>query len=178
MADAGGCAMMEVPRKLGYTLLEMITVMALLSFLMSLAGAWIIQTMRFDSAVRQQSNHHATMLRLDQQLRGDIQAGRSMSMIDGDQLIITLDEDRTANYRIDEQRIEYRQLDGERVVRHESFALLSASSARWDTSAMPNSIGLILHRGKASGISDVIDLHVRGSVRPAKFLVPVNGTMP
>jgi prepilin-type N-terminal cleavage/methylation domain-containing protein len=165
-------------RKDGYTLVEIIAVMTLLSFIMSVAVAWIIQTMRFDSAIQRRLSHHGTMLRLDEQLRNDIRHGQAMSIGDEDQLIISVGDGRSVTYQISEHRIDREQLDGRSVGRRESFRLMGDHSARWDKSAMPESIGLIVRRSTNAGNSNVIDLHIRGTVDSDRWLQPMTEVDP
>ncbi len=61
--------MITKQRRRGYTLIEIISVMGIFSLLMSISVAWIIQTMRYDSAVRARLNDHKMLLLLDRQLR-------------------------------------------------------------------------------------------------------------
>lgn len=167
--------MMRSRRLTGYTLLETLAVMSLLSLIMSIAGAWIIRTMQFDAAVRRQSNHHTILLRLGEQLRRDLRRGQSMAVTDDNQLIITLAADHSATYQILAAKIEYAQIAAESLRRRETFELMGNRTAIWDTSGMPTAVGLIVQRQSESGRSDVIDLHIRGSVDSARDLQPVQG---
>ncbi len=148
-------------RRCGYTLIEIISVMGIFSLLMSISVAWIIQTMRYDSAVRARLNDHKMLLLLDRQLRDDIQRGQSM-LIDDNQLVIDFGSNQSATYALNNNRMVYQQSSG----RREIYRFLDSSSARWETSEMPDSIGLVVQRTKAEIQGSAVDLYVRGVIRP------------
>ena len=160
-------------RRCGYTLIEIISVMGIFSLLMSISVAWIIQTMRYDSAVRARLNDHKMLLLLDRQLRDDIQRGHSMVM-DDNQLAIDLGNDQSATYSLNNNRMVYLQSSG----RLETYRFLDSSSARWETSQMPVSIGLVVQRTKAENHDSAVDLYVRGAIRSNPTLRAIEPTLP
>lgn len=156
----------------GYTLVEIISVMGIFSLLMSISVAWIMQTMRYDSAVRARLNDHKMLLLLDRQLRDDIERGRSMSM-DDNQLTIDLGSNQLATYSLTENRMVYQQSSG----RQETYRFLDSSSARWETSEMPVAIGLVVQRTKSEHQGGAVDLYVRGAIRSNSMLQAINPTL-
>ncbi len=164
--------MITKQRRRGYTLIEIISVMGIFSLLMSISVAWIIQTMRYDSAVRARLNDHKMLLLLDRQLRDDIQRGQSMVM-DDNQLAIDLGNNQLATYALNNNRMVYQQSSG----RQEIYRFLDSSSAHWETSGMPNSIGLVVQRTKAENQGGAVDLCVRGAIRSNPTLRAIEPTL-
>jgi len=153
----------------GYTLIEIVSVMSIFSVLMSIAVAWILQTMRFDSIVQERMTNHGVMMQLNQRLRDDIRHGQSMSMRDDEQLTISqltilLGDNRSATYRLSPHRLDYRRQNEQGIEQHESYRFLDDSSVHWDTSAMPNSIGLIVRRNAETGNASPVDLNIRATL--------------
>jgi prepilin-type N-terminal cleavage/methylation domain-containing protein len=161
--------MIRMRRRRGFTLIEVISVMGVFSILMSIAVAWIVQTMRYDTALRSRLANHKTLMLLDRQLRADIRRGQSMLINDGDELIIQFDDNQSATYRLAEHRMEYQRSTG----RRETYRFWESASARWELSDMPNAIGLIVERNEEQNETGPVDLCVRGQIRIDQTLVPI-----
>ncbi len=161
----------------GYTLIEMISVMGLMSLMMSIAVAWIVQTMRIDSVLQQRLDNHKTLLRLDQQLRDDVRLGQSMSVRENE-LTIEFFGQRSAVFQLQPGKLTYEVRDGTSKVREESFLFLADAAATWEISAMPKTIGLTVARVAEMGDFGPVDLHVRASIQSNRLYRPGLGVHP
>jgi prepilin-type N-terminal cleavage/methylation domain-containing protein len=154
----------------GYTLIEMLAVMSLFSILMSLAVAWILQTMKFDAAVRERLEYHQTLLTIDRLLRDDIRRARAISVDENQQLLMVFSRtnqvEQSASFQLTPSEIRYTRRAGRVIERSETFRLDSRGSCRWDLSELPSSIGLIVDRTSAAGDDSPTDLHTRATLDP------------
>ena len=176
----------------GYSLLELMVVISVLATLMSVAAAWIHQSLTFSSVMRQRDRHHQSLMRLSRQLRDDIHHGQTALVDESNQLVISMSGDHQVTYTIDDQHGLLRQSREGDTVAHNRFSLAPTASAHWDASELPDWISLIVDRGPgvesqtSVGPPDAgpnerpaVDLYVRAGVgRHVGWDLPTAGETP
>ena len=143
-------------RRNGFTLLELVGVMAVAVIVLTLASQWLHHTLVYSSTIRQQQHYHQTLARLATSLRWDIRQASSIA-VEGQTLTL---EGIAAEYEIQEQQLIRRQtVDGQ--VALEVFPLMDSAAAQWDVAEMPQWVTLRIGRKVASEAPLLQDLRVR-----------------
>lgn len=175
--------MNRMDHRRGFTLLELLIAMSIATVILGINVGWIYHTMKFASVTKQQQQHHQNLTRLAWELRDDVHASKSISMVGEDQLVLTSEGGSQATYTISETEVLVEKRGDQPMVRRERFDLARDSTAVWDTSEMPEFISLIVLRGRETavfksentGLPSVeeelnpVDLHVR--VAPNRWTV-------
>ena len=131
----------------GFTLIEMMAVISVGGLIMLLAVAWIGETTRFASLMRSHQRQHDQLTRLGWHLRSDVRLSQSMTIEDDDRLVLRGGDGQQIVYSISDTTIEMKKTGGVQVS-FERFPLATGSLIAWDTSRMPDSIGLIVSRNR------------------------------
>lgn len=131
----------------GFTVLGLLVVMSVGSLLLMVAITWIGETMKFASRTSNHRVQHRQLTHLGRNLRNDVHLCQAMTM-DGDQrLVLQGAGDERTVYAISGATIEMEKRMGSQVSR-ERYPLVAGSLVEWDTSGMPDSIGLIVFRSQ------------------------------
>ena len=131
----------------GFTLMEIMAVMSVGGLMMLLAIAWIGETTKFASRMRSHQRQHDQLTRLGWHLRTDVRLSQSMTIEDDERLVLRGGDGQQIVYSISGTTIEMEKSGGSQVSR-EKFSLATGSMIAWDTSGMPDSIGLIVSRDR------------------------------
>ncbi len=159
----------------GYSLIELVVVLAVSSTLLVVAVGWIHQSMKFGALVRARQTHHQSLLRLASLLRGDVNRGQVMSIDGAGQLSITTDTSSRIRYTITPTALRRQIIEGDRVSSQDTFTVMPTTILLWEVGGMPETVGLIVERGNQlprarveavtdAGSAPMIELHVRASV--------------
>jgi prepilin-type N-terminal cleavage/methylation domain-containing protein len=150
-----------MPRR-GYTLMEMLIVIAMSTVLMGVAVSVLNLLMRAERAGREHVSRTATVARLADQFRNDVRAAQRLVAADGapkNQWQFALAPDRVATYRASPGEMERREEVAGKLVRQESYALPGGCSARIiaPTDSVSTIAGLVIApSGPASSIGNEI----------------------
>lgn len=144
--------MSRLNNRLGFTLIEVLATMSVGSMMLLIAIAWIGETTKFASRMKAHQNQHDQLTRLAWQLRSDVRLSRSMSIEDGDRLVLRSGDGQQIVYSISGDAVEMKTSGGSQLSR-DKFSLATGSLITWDTSGMPNSIGLIVSRNPAGQLA-------------------------
>ena len=128
----------------GFTLLELLFVIATTTVLMVVCVKWMAQSMKFSSTIRTRTADHQTLDRLARQFRIDVRNSNSMA-IAGNALTLETDSGELT-YTIDEQTLIAKQPLKGTVVRSAQYRFKKGMQMRWDTDEMPATIGLVIER--------------------------------
>ena len=166
-------------KRTGYSLLELLVVISMTGTLMVLATGWIHQTMKFSTKLKNLQGHHQNLTRLARELRDDVRQSDAISLEGETQLLIKSAEgNETRVYEIASNSITLKKLQNGNMVQKETLNLPHQSSARWDSSEMPNWISLIVERDPTpaggSSLDTPVDLHVR--VGPNRWRNSINSS--
>lgn len=108
----------------GKSMIEMVTVMAVLSVIMAVAGAAFAAMMKADGAARNAVVGRTNLSRLAVQFRNDVRAARAASLEGGAQTLrVTLPDDTVAVYRIMPEEIERVRQRGDEILGREEYRL-------------------------------------------------------
>ena len=129
----------------GFTLLELMVAISVSGAIMLLAIAWIGETAKFASRMSSHQRQHDQLTRLGWQLRTDVRKSQSMTIEDDQRLVLQQGDGQRIVYSISGTTVEMEKSGGTQASR-ESFPLANGSQIAWDTSGMPDSIGLIVSR--------------------------------
>ncbi|MCA9246538.1 MAG: prepilin-type N-terminal cleavage/methylation domain-containing protein [Planctomycetales bacterium] len=117
--------MMNASRK-GYSLVELIVVMAALSVLLSLVTATLALLLRGTHRGGELISQQATLDRLAAQLRQDVHAAEDAAIVDGERLTVAFDSKRRAEYRAELHGVQRTEYAGDKPVGHELYRLPTA----------------------------------------------------
>jgi hypothetical protein len=131
----------------GFTLLGLLVVMSVGSLLLMLAITWIGETMKFVSRTSNHRDQHQQLTHLGRNLRNDVHLSQAMTMDSDERLVLQGAGDERTVYSISGATIEMEKRTGAQVSR-ERYPLVAGSVVEWDTSGMPDSIGLIVYRSQ------------------------------
>ncbi len=131
----------------GFTLIEILAVISVGGLLMLLAVAWIGETTKFASRMRSHQHQHDQLTRLGWQLRTDVRLSQSMTVEDNKRLVLHGGDGQQIVYEISGTTIEMEKSGGAHVGR-ERFALATGSLIEWDTSGLPDFIGVVVTRNR------------------------------
>lgn len=137
--------MSRFDKRNGFTLIELLAVISIGSFLMLLTIAWIGETLGFASRTTSNQRQHQQLTRLGWNFRSDVHLSQSMTMENDKRLVLQRADGHRISYSISGTTIEMENFGGSQVSR-ESYRLAAGSRIDWDTSGMPDSIGLIVSR--------------------------------
>ncbi len=140
----------DVNKRLGYTLLECLIMISMLTALMTIALSWIHISMKFSKTIKQRATIHRQLARLSRELRSNI-TDADRFQIDGETLSLT-DGATNTTYTISAGAIERKRrmapVGDETVVNIEAFQIGSDVDAKWST-------------GTVSGQPDWVELTIR-----------------
>ena len=133
-------------RRRGYSLVEMVVVIATASVLLGLTVTLLYTLLRVERDGRDQIRHYTTLGRLAAQFRRDAHAATAASAIDNRQWKFTLSDNRAVTYRMEPGRLIRLEQAGEASPNRESFALPPGMTAavEIDTDAEPTFVGLVM----------------------------------
>ena len=144
-------------RRAGLSMLHIQAVIAVVGILTVMATLWAAQTMKFASRVRNHQRQHSQLTRLARDLRADVHLSRSITIEDSTRLVLQLDDQQTFVYEIKDETIRVEKNSGDQV-RREAYKLSTRSKAEWDTSGLPDRVGLIVtrlgHAPKPASLAD------------------------
>lgn len=137
--------MLYHPKKQGFTLLELTVAMSISGVLFVLTIAWINETMKFSRRMDAHQRQHRQLTRLTWDLRNEVRMSHSMSVEDDTRLILQQSNGQQASYSIrGTTLLVEKQIDS--TTTRERYTLDTNSRIHWDTTAMPETIGLIVQR--------------------------------
>ena len=120
-------------RRHGYTLIEMMVVLAVGSVLSGVAVALIVALLRSESGARDHIHQSAVQSRLADQFRRDVHAADAIDADDSGLVwTFTLGRGRTVTYRIEANRLERSETAEKDTQRQETYALPPDHTARLD----------------------------------------------
>ena len=128
----------------GFTLMELLFVIATTTMLMVVCVKWMSQSMKFSSTVRTLAADHQTLDQIGRQFRTDVRNCKSMA-IAGNALMLETDSGELT-YTIEKQTLIAKQPLSGTDVRSAQYRFKKGMEMRWDTDEMPASIGLIVER--------------------------------
>lgn len=165
--------------KSGFTLIELMVVLTVTSVFLLLAISWISETMNFSSRMKTHQRQHSQLTRLGWNLRTDVRMSQSMTIEDDTRLVLIRRNGQRVVYTISGATLEVEKSTGSQTHR-DRFPLASNSRARWDTSGMPESIGLIVSRsgnpvtGSTKNQDDAINRETATAVDPETLPIDVH----
>jgi prepilin-type N-terminal cleavage/methylation domain-containing protein len=122
----------------GFTLLEMLVVIAVSTIIVGIAVSLVITMMHLEKQSRKRLGSFRIQGQLAEQYRRDVRAATGLSPVktadkEGEQAGCELqfDSERLVRYRVDGPRIVRTELAGDRPVRNESYRLLSGATAQF-----------------------------------------------
>ena len=143
----------------GFTLIELLVVLSVTGVLMLLTVAWIHETMNFSSRIENHRRQHTQLNRLSWELRADVRMSQTMAIEDDIRLVLKQRDGHQIVYEISGTTIKVRKVFGSQV-RREKYTLATNSLIQWDTSGLPESIGLVVtrfHGSPSKSSSNLVD---------------------
>ena len=133
-------------RRRGYSLVEVIVVMATASVLLGLTVTLLYTLFRAERGGRDQVRHYTALGRLAEQFRRDVHAATAADAIENQEWEFSLSDNRTVTYRMEPGRVIRLEQAGEASPRRESFALPPGMTAavEIDTDAEPTFARLVI----------------------------------
>ena len=146
----------------GYTLFEMLLVIAAFSVLLAVNAKWLHVTLKMSSTVKQRHRYHQNLQRLDGQLRTDIRQCRQMSVA-GDELHLLGEQDHETVYTIETDQITLLRKQAGNVVFQDRFQLSRHVDSNWEIDQLPERVALIVRRKLPPNSSDTgeVDFFLR-----------------
>lgn len=132
-------------RKSGFTLIELLVVISISTVMLSLVTIWIGQTLRFSTLLRNHERQQLQLARLARSLRDDVRLSKSMTIEDGQRLVLESGPQQQTIYTISGTEVQVEKQTGSQI-RHDRFRLSVNSQPVWDTDQMPETIGLVIER--------------------------------
>ena len=128
----------------GFSLIELLFVIAVTTMLMVVCTKWMHQSMKFSSTVRVRTADHQTLDQLGRQFRMDVRNSQSMALA-GDTLTLKTDSG-ALTYTIEGRTLVAKEPLTGTNVRTAQYRFHQGIEMRWDTDELPASIGLVVER--------------------------------
>ena len=149
------------PDRRGASLLETMVVVSVSSTLMLIAVGWIHQSFKLSSGLRDRQRQHQSLLRLGRDLRDDAHRAIAVEKNENEEVRFRVEDAETEKgivilYRRDAGgfvRLTQRVADNE-VLSQERYHLDRGALVRWDTSGLPDRIGLAVLRTRPDSAAD------------------------
>jgi prepilin-type N-terminal cleavage/methylation domain-containing protein len=138
-------------RPRGYSLLEMVVVIAVTSALAGAVTVMLSGMLRGQSAAADNLMQVRTLSRLDAQFRRDVRAATAADLAEDAQsqtqsLTLTLPAQLTVTYIATQRRVQRVERDGDKITRREEYAWEAPTSARWNkTDTSPPAVSVTFH---------------------------------
>lgn len=151
-------------RQTGFSLLEILTVITLTTFILASVSIAINSLHRVNRKLRDSLPADAQLTRLGLQFRTDVHTSQKMETIVGKEtnvgILLTAAQDRTIEYRTEQDRITRIATRGGQTERREEFLLKSGSEIDWslNSDASLATLSIRRHSGQIAGSND--DLQV------------------
>jgi len=148
------------PSPAGYTLIEMLVVVAILASALTATGVALQTMFQADRQVRDELAQTAVLPKLSLQLRADTHRCQAAELADADTSSLVLTSpDTNVTYRFDKQRLIREVVRGGESIQREAYHLPAGAHVAWETiDAPPQRIRLIIshRRGKIPDAADAV----------------------
>lgn len=129
----------------GITMIELLIVSSIAVTLMTINIGWIHQSMKHASEVTQRQHHHRSSMLLASELRADVRYSATISLSD-EVLSIKNGEGGETKYSIEGNVIRRTSKTPSGPPARSDFIFSDHATIKWDSSAMPKQIGLLIKR--------------------------------
>ena len=135
----------------GFTMVEMVISMSVASVLLVVTVAWIHQSLKLTSIVKQRQRNHTNLTRLAREIRDEVRDSESVSMVGDNQLVLNA-SGRNITYTISKASVIVEKRNenpnAKPALARDAFVLSPNSIVRWETSELPDWISLVVYRGR------------------------------
>ena len=135
----------QLNRRTGFTLLELLIVLSVSSFLLVIAGAWINKTVQFTAKTNRIQRQHVALQRLASDLRNDIRSAIGMRL-ENDSLILNHADDRVATYTISGSTLRVNKQYNAKTIYQNHFRLGQGAQLVWDDAELPEFISFYVRQ--------------------------------